>query len=108
MAKSILTEYEDISAFSGKPTECWHHLVEGRGLRKLSDRFKLLLPLTNEEHNCSSRGLIYQIHENPAAEHLSKMLGQVAFEKEYYREMAKVDGDPAREQFRKVFGQSFL
>ena len=106
--KSIITDYYDISTFSGKPNVVIHHTIFGNGLRELADKYLLTIFVTPEEHNCSSRGLIYQIHENPAAEHLSKMLGQVAFEKEYYREMAKVDGDPAREQFRKVFGESFL
>ena len=49
-----------------------------------------------------------------AAEKLSKMLGQVAYEKEYYRSLLEaVDElekgeDPAREVFRRRYGISYL
>lgn len=109
MSKSILTQYEDISVFSASPRDCIHHLVFGRGLRELSDVYGLWIPLTNAEHNLSAKGTINQIHGNPAAEKLSKMLGQVAFEKEYYRkQLYNGDEDPAREKFRSTFGKSFL
>lgn len=110
--KSVLTEYTDISAISGKPAECKHHLVFGKGMRNLADEQGLWMPLTNEEHNCSPRGIAHQIHDNSSAEALSKMLGQVAFEKEWYRKklesLIDMDGDPAREQFRRIFGISYL
>lgn len=111
MSKSVITKYENISAFSGKPAQSTHHCVFGKGLRELSEMYGLKIPLTNAEHNMSSIGTIYQIHGNPAAEKLSKMLGQVAFEKEYYRKLVcgqNSDSDPAREEFRKIFGKSYL
>lgn len=109
MSKSIVTNYEDISAFSGAPTECIHHCVFGTGLRALSEIYGLTIPLTNAEHNMSPQGTINQIHGNPAAEKLSKMLGQIAFEKEYYRkQLYNDDSDPARDKFRKVFNKSYL
>ena len=108
MSKSIVTKYEDISAFSGASANCRHHLVFGQGRRDLAEQYGLWIPLTNAEHNMSSRGLIHQIHENPAAEKLSKMVGQLAFEKEYYKKLCGVTGDPARDEFRKIFSESFL
>ena len=111
MSKSIVTKYEQYSAFSGTPKTCDHHLVFGKfgAWRDLSDKYMLTIPLTDAEHNMSSKGTINQIHGNPAAEKLSKMLGQVAFEKEYYRKkVCEGDEDPAREEFRKLFGESFL
>ena len=110
MSKSVITKYENIIVFSGKPTQCTHHCVFGNGMRQLADNYGLTIPLTNKEHNLSSKGTIYQIHGNPPAEKLSKMLGQVAFEKEYYRKLVcgKNDVDPAREEFRKIFGKSYL
>ena len=110
MAKSVLTKYEQYSVFSGCPMESWHHLVFGNGMRDLSEYYGLKIPLLHKEHNMSSKGTINQIHGNPAAEKLSKMLGQVAFEKEYYRKLVcgKSDNDPAREEFRKIFGKSYL
>lgn len=115
MKHSILTEYEDISAFSGKPKEAKHHLVFGRGLRELSEEDGLYIFLLNEEHNSSSKGTIYQIHDNPAAEKLSKMLGQVAWEKEYLAKELEKHGydiddikDEARTHFMARYGRSFL
>lgn len=107
--RSIVTKYTDISAFSGAPAECRHHLCFGVGKREIAEQEGLWIPLTNSEHNMSSNGLIYQIHSNPAAEKLSKMCGQLAFEKEFYRKKC-IDGndDPAREVFRKMMGESYL
>lgn len=119
--KSILTKYEQYSVFSGSPKETDHHLIFGRGgaWRNLSEKFGLKIPLLNKEHNMSSNGTMHQIHDNVAAEKLSKMLGQVAFE-EYYL-ATKLASDEtlghqsiedwmseAREAFRNEFGESFL
>lgn len=108
---SILTKYEDYSVFSGSPAQSIHHLIFGRGMRELSENYGLKIPLTNAEHNLSSVGTINQIHGNPAAEKLSKICGQLAFEKEYYRKLVcgkTSENDPAREEFRKIFGKSYL
>lgn len=103
--KSIVTEYEGISAFSGFPAECTHHLIFGNGLRKLADADGLTIPLTNAEHNMSR----YGIHEHPAAEKLSKIAGQLAWEKEYIARTT-YDGirSEAREAFRERYGISYL
>lgn len=106
--KSVLTEYTDVSAFSGRPAEACHHLIYGEALRALADEDGLVLPLTNDEHNMSARGVSCQIHGNPAAEKLSKFLGQVAWEKEYYRRKAGCGNDEAREEFRRRYGKSYL
>jgi hypothetical protein len=122
MSKSIITRYEDYSIFSGTPRECIHHCIFGNGLRQLADTDGVWIPLLNREHNASSKGTIYQIHGNPAAEKFSKMLGQTAWESQYlaYKlEQAAIDGsliektadewrDKAREEFRKRYGQSWL
>ncbi len=114
MGKSILTEYEDISVFSGKPAECKHHLLFGRGIRELADKDGLFIPLTHVEHNLSPHGTINQIHGNPAAEKLSKICGQLAYEKhwivEFIHEHFKYDGveEKAREAFRNRYGESYL
>ena len=121
MAKSIVTNYTDISAISASPAEAKHHLVFGSGFRGLADQDGLWIPLTNAEHNLSSKGTINQLHGNPIAESLSKMLGQMAYEKHYLAEkLSRVneDGlddmtveewsDEAREAFRKRYGVSYL
>ena len=107
--KSSVTEYTEISAFSGTAAECRHHLIYGRGLRELAEEDGLWIPLTNAEHNMSRP--ISQIHGNPPAEKLSKMLGQAIWEKEYYRDLCTTAGnirDDAREEFRKRYGISYL
>jgi hypothetical protein len=121
MAKSILTKYEQYSVFSGSPAQCMHHCIFGKGSfwRKLSEQYGLKIPLLHSEHNASSKGTIHQIHDNIAAEKLSKMLGQVAYE-EYYLADKLANGEnlghqsveewmsEAREDFRRTFGESFL
>ena len=121
MAKSILTKYDQYSVFSGSPKQCDHHLIFGKGSfwRNLSEKFGLKIPLLHCEHNTSSKGTIHQIHDNIAAEKLSKMLGQVAYE-EYYLADKLANGEnlghqsveewmsEAREDFRRTFGESFL
>jgi hypothetical protein len=113
--KSIITEYQDISAFSGQQAECSHHLLFGRGIRELADEDGVWIPLTNSEHNMSPYGLQYQIHENPVAEKLSKIAGQLAWEKEYIAKklaatssLKEVMYKEAREEFRKRYGISYL
>lgn len=115
MSKSIVTEYENISAFSGAQSTCQHHLIFGRGMRPLADADGLWIPLTDNEHNASDKGIQFQIHENPAAEKLSKMLGQMAWEKKWIAENMDSDIDTvdsiykaAREAFRKRYQVSYL
>ena len=112
MSKSIITKFENISAFSGAPAECEHHCVFGRGLREKAEDDGLKIPLTHKEHNMSSKGTINQIHGNPAAENLSKMLGQIAWEKHWIAEkyalpFSDIEAE-AREAFRARYGQSYL
>lgn len=122
--KSILTEYTELSAFSPRPKEHDHHLIYGNGLKELADEDGLILPLCADEHNvCRDGDRTKLIHGNPAAGHLSKMLGQVAWE-EYYTaklfakkyeltgttedEYARAVMREAREAFRRRYGISYL
>ena len=105
MTRSIITNYEDISAFSGRPTECKHHCCFGSGIRPLADEDGLWIPLTHAEHNM---GMPTEcIHGNPAAENLSKMVGQLAWEKHYIATTGCPEFE-AREAFRKRYSQSFI
>ena len=105
--KSILTKYTEYCAFCGRPTEAEHHLIFGSGFRKLSEEDGLKLPCCNECHNMGK--LTERIHDNPKAEILSKMLGQMAWEKQYYKNLLGEQGDPAREAFReRFFRRSYL
>lgn len=112
MTNSIITNFENISAFSQGPAECIHHCIFGRGLRELADEDGLWIPLMNCEHNMSSKGTINQIHGNPAAEKLSKMLGQMAWERQFvidrYSQPFDDIGQEAREVFIQRYGKSWL
>lgn len=105
--RSIVTEFTDISAFSGRIAECRHHLLYGRGIRNLAEEDGLWIPLTHDEHNMSAHGNAFQIHGNPAAEKLSKMLGQVVWEKHKIAEVGYSE-EEAREAFRNRYGISYL
>ena len=119
MAKSIVTKYETFSAFSGTPTTTRHHLLFGRGIRPKAEADGVWIPLLDSEHNMSSKGVKFQVHENPAAEKLSKMAGQLAWERKYLADkLAECEGlgfqaaddwmDEAREAFRKRYSESYL
>ncbi len=102
----------NISVFSGRPSECQHHLIFGTSNRKLAELDGLVIPLTNDEHNMSSKGTINQIHGNSAAEKLSKIVGQLAWEKQYIIKKYEIPfediGQEAREAFRNRYGKSYL
>ena len=110
--KSRVTNYTEISAFSGQKKECDHHLIFGNGLHKLADDDGLTIPLTNKEHNLSETGTIDQIHDNPAAEKLSKMLGQAIWERNYLIDKTELPFDDlateCRDAFMARYGRSFL
>lgn len=99
---SIITEYMTISILSGKPKECVHHCINGNSLRRLADEDGLVIPLTNTEHDL--------IHREGMG--LSRIIGQLAWEREFYREICMkcgvLDENPAKEAFRKRYGISYL
>ena len=111
MKKSKVTEYEQYSVFSGTPTSTRHHLLFGNGIRNLAEQDGIWIPVTDAEHNMSSKGTINQIHNNPAAEKLSKIAGQLAWERNY---LIDKYGDfdllslECREAFRKRYHESHL
>ena len=109
--KSKVTDYSKYSAFSGAPAECQHHLIYGQGLHNLADHDGLTIGLLNKEHNLSSDGTINQIHGNPAAEKLSKMAGQLAWERNYliekYGDFDELSHE-CREAFRRRYHISYL
>ena len=118
-SKSIVTNYENISVFSGTPTTTRHHCVFGRGIRNLAEKDGVWIPVTDAEHNMSPNGTINQIHGNPAAEKLSKIAGQLAWERAWIISQAALPFESedeaydrlsreCREAFRKRYGQSFL
>lgn len=104
MADSVLVnkEYQKYCAFCGRPCETEHHLIFGRGMRQLAEEDGIKLTVCG----CCHVSGHSRIHNNPMAEKLSKMLGQVAYEKE--RAFDGMNREEARESFRKRYGRSYL
>lgn len=103
---SIVTKFNDICFFCGKPAECEHHLVCGTTNRELSEQDGLKVPSCNKCHNMGRKD--EKIHGNVMAEKLSKMLGQAIWEKEYCRKHVGCTDEEVRETFRKRYGKSFI
>lgn len=108
--KSILIDdkYSGICAFCGRPlvNKTYHHLIYGRqgAFRDKAEEDGLKLPACDNCHTMNRNA--EKIHGNVMAEKLSKMLGQMAYEKEKVAEGLSVDA--AREDFRRRYGKSFL
>lgn len=98
---SIITKYTDFCAFCGKPANgVVHHTIYGNGLRELSDKDGLVIGICDKCHS--------EIHvTSSVAGKMSKMLGQLAWEKELI-EKGEVNGDEARKLFRDRYGRSYL
>lgn len=94
----MITKYTEYCSLCGKPKEDTHHLVFGRGFRQLSDRWNLVMPICRNCHE--------SIHGNVMAEKLSKICGQLLFEKEDI--LRGESEESAREHFRQIFGRSYL
>lgn len=93
----MITKYP-YCVFCGKPMTQEHHLIGGHGFRTLCDEDELTIPTCDNDHD--------PIHLCSQAMTLSKIAGQLAFEKHW---VAKGDTeDEARERFRKRYGRSWL
>ena len=95
---SFISEYTKYCFLCGTPTNETHHLVYGGALRKLADDDDLFLPCCRNCHN--------EIHNNPTAGKMSKIIGQLAFE--LNENAHKGDIEHAREHFRQRYGRSYL
>lgn len=102
--KGIVTEYNEYCLFCGRPAEAGHHLIYGKGNRVLSDRDGLKIPCCNNCHNMGE--VMNRIHGNPMAEAMSKIIGQLVWEKKTIANGAKEE--EARELFRTRYGESYL
>lgn len=81
-------------------------MIFGTGKRDLAEEDGLWIPLTADEHTTGE--LIRRVHDNPMAESLSKIAGQLAWESEYYRKAAQLGQFSARRAFRLRYGKSYL
>lgn len=80
-----------------------HHLLFGLGVRELAEEDGIKIPCCRMHH--TSGNLNNRIHDNPMAEKLSKILGQVFWEK---NEVAKGSTEEeARVKFIARYGRSY-
>lgn len=100
--ESIVTKYTDYCIVCGKPTTETHHLVFGVGKRQKSDEDGLTVPLCSNHHTQGKD----RLHDRTVPETLSKIAGQLAYEKHKVAE--GMTEDEARESFRKRYGVSYL
>jgi len=70
-----------------------HHIYQGVANRKNSEKYHCIVALCARHHNMSSAG----IHYNKELDKKIKQLAQTTFEKNH-----------TREEFREIFGKSFL
>ena len=92
-------------AFCGRPLDIGeeHHLLFGID-RKKADDDGLKVPICS---NCHTQNEVScRIHGNPMAEKLSKMLGQMAFEKEMA--LHGYDSEECRDIFQRRYKKSYL
>ena len=77
---SIITGDMEYCFFCGRPAEHGHHLIFGSSNRQKADEDGLMVPVC---YRCHTTGPVtMRIHDNIMAEKLSKMLGQMACEKQ--------------------------
>lgn len=98
-----ITEYADYCIFCGRPMTEQHHLLNGPD-RKKADEDGLIVPLCSGCHTMNEP--LRCLHRNPMAMKLSKMLGQMAYEKN--KVAAGYSEEEAREMFRKRYGKSYF
>ena len=94
-AKSIIVDCMDNCFVCGSPYVEEHHCIYGRGLRALSDKYGLVVPLCAEHHR-GQTGVHMQ--PNKGLDLHLKKLAQEKFE-------AHIG---ARNEFIRVFGKSYL
>lgn len=115
--KSIVTEYKEICFFCGRPAEAEHHLIFGTAGRELSEKDGLKVPTCNACHNMGEK--LKRVHDNPMAEKLSKIIGQLAWEKQWILkdaihdpngegEAQALEARIARKEFMRRYGRSYL
>lgn len=95
---STVTKYTGYCLVCGTPNVEEHHLCYGRGHRRLSTDDNLVIPLCRKHHE--------DIHRNGTAGALSKMLGQLAYERDKCANGLSVE--EARESFRGRYSTSYL
>lgn len=92
--KSIITDNMEQCYICGSPYVNIHHVFFGTANRKMSDKYKLVVPLCVKHHT----GSLDSVHRNRELDLNLKRIAQETFE-------AKKG---SREDFIRIFGKSWL
>lgn len=103
MSKSIITKYTNICLICGTTHNVeQHHLIEGTR-RKLSDEDGLIVPLCSYHHR---EALLASVHLSTEMNTMSKIIGQLAWERNYCAEGHSVE--EARQAFLERYSKSYI
>lgn len=91
----MITDYTEICILCGRLKDDTHHLLNGNN-RATCDEDNITIPLCRKCHT--------EIHKNATCEKLCKIIGQLAWESNYYAEGRK----DARKQFLKRYRKSYI
>lgn len=97
----MITEYMSNCIICGQPNIDIHHCFGGKN-RKLCDDDRILLPLCRNHHTGNM-----SVHKNKEMMVMSKIIGQLAWEKNYI-EKYQAPSELARTEFRRRYGVSYL
>jgi len=100
---SIITNDLEHCIICGSPTVAIHHAISGTANRKLADEDGLIIPLCPKHHNMDS---CESVHLNPTIAKWSKMVGQLAYEKEIVS--TGLTAREARDMWIRRYGKSYL
>lgn len=95
----MITKFTEHCVICNREVEEIHHLCFGRGIRPLADADGLTAPICRICHS--------ELHHNTIANELSKICGQLLFEKNLI-EKEGISGDEARDRFRERYSRSYL
>ena len=120
----LITNYDDICIICGRKAEHQHHCISGVAGRRFAESASLVVPMCSGCHNMFSEdnvpktktgkafGQSCDVHHCRKLEVLMKIIGQLAWEKQWVIDNYGITFDAvdeeAREAFRKKAGQSFL
>lgn len=103
--EGIISKYSGVCIICGGYPEEEHHFLFGYGVRELAEADGIKGKICRKCHTGAS-SVSNRIHDNPMAESLSKIAGQLAWEKHEVAQGATED--EARAKFLKRYGRSYL
>lgn len=97
----MITKYDTCVICGAAQTIHHHHLLEG-SKRGLATEDGLIIPLCAYHHDMSA----VSVHLSPEMNKMSKIIGQLAWERNYCAEGHTVD--QAREEFIRRYGKAYI